>query len=157
MPTRYWLTPSGVRLPTSENTSEIKSGLKCEQSSAFSVEIDPTKRQDNAPSVINVWIGSRYFFWSDFNRQCFSFCGGGCFCGFGCSRRRDGVGIAYGTGAIRASGAAKREELGVVAGEIILREWEQTMELVAAIAKTQDEGWDSRKIHDRKAYLSASA
>lgn len=27
IPTRYWLTPSGVKLPTSEKTSEIKSGL----------------------------------------------------------------------------------------------------------------------------------
>lgn len=28
MPTRYWLTPSGVKLPTSEKTREIKSGLE---------------------------------------------------------------------------------------------------------------------------------
>jgi len=27
IPTRYWLTPSGVRMPTSENTREIRSGL----------------------------------------------------------------------------------------------------------------------------------
>lgn len=27
IPTRYWLTPSGVRMPTSEKTREIKSGL----------------------------------------------------------------------------------------------------------------------------------
>ena len=27
IPTKYWLTPSGVKTPTSENTSEIKSGL----------------------------------------------------------------------------------------------------------------------------------
>ena len=28
IPTRYWLTPSGVSIPTSENTSEINSGLR---------------------------------------------------------------------------------------------------------------------------------
>ena len=28
IPTRYWLTPSGVRMPTSEKTREIKSGLQ---------------------------------------------------------------------------------------------------------------------------------
>lgn len=28
IPTRYWLTPSGVRMPTSEKTREIKSGLR---------------------------------------------------------------------------------------------------------------------------------
>jgi hypothetical protein len=27
IPTKYWLTPSGVKTPTSENTSEIRSGL----------------------------------------------------------------------------------------------------------------------------------
>ena len=27
IPTRYWLTPSGVRLPTSEKTREMRSGL----------------------------------------------------------------------------------------------------------------------------------
>jgi len=27
IPTRYWLTPSGVRIPTSENTRDIRSGL----------------------------------------------------------------------------------------------------------------------------------
>ena len=27
IPTRYWLTPSGVSIPTSENTSEMRSGL----------------------------------------------------------------------------------------------------------------------------------
>lgn len=27
IPTKYWLTPSGVRIPTSENTKEIRSGL----------------------------------------------------------------------------------------------------------------------------------
>ena len=28
IPTRYWLTPSGVKMPTSEKTREIKSGLQ---------------------------------------------------------------------------------------------------------------------------------
>lgn len=28
IPTRYWLTPSGVRLPTSENTRVMRSGLR---------------------------------------------------------------------------------------------------------------------------------
>jgi len=28
IPTRYWLTPSGVRLPTSENTKDMRSGLE---------------------------------------------------------------------------------------------------------------------------------
>lgn len=27
IPTRYWLTPSGVRTPTSENTNDMRSGL----------------------------------------------------------------------------------------------------------------------------------
>ena len=54
IPTRYWLTPSGVRMPTSEKTSDIRSGLR--EIGAPSQEPPLTERTAiavHSPSIVN--------------------------------------------------------------------------------------------------------